>query len=388
MWIDREISSKIINSTKSRPVTLLTGVRQCGKSSLLKKLYPNAEYHTFDNFLSFEAAKENPASFLKQFSGQVILDEVQYLPELFKELKIRVDQERENYGKWILTGSQHFELMENISETLAGRINIIHLETLSAHELRNKNVILLKEYLWKGGYPELWSNKKLEVSSFFESYIKTYIERDLRSIIEVRNLSDFQRFLRTIATRAGQLVNYKNIANDVGVSDMTIRSWFHALEVSGIIYLLAPYYANINKRLVKSPKIYFADHGLLCHLLGVENSNEWESHIYKGALWENFVFMELIKTNSLVPGKDIFFYRDQNGVEIDFIIEKKGKLTFIEAKANEKIDKNKLNFKKVFPLFNNIDIEGIVAIRTTNEYTLELKNFKVFNPLKTLYDFG
>ena len=156
-----------------------------------------------------------------------------------------------------------------------------------------------------------------------------------------------------IAARCGQLLNYKSLSSDVGVSDVTIRKWTHALEISGLIYLLNPYYANIGKRLIKSPKIYFADHGLLCYLLGIENSRDWHAHPQKGSLWENLVMTELVKNHNLVPGNNLFFYRDQNGVEIDFVIEKKGDLFFIEAKAGERIDSKKLHFQKVAALFGN-----------------------------------
>ncbi|MCD4677994.1 MAG: DUF4143 domain-containing protein [Desulfobacula sp.] len=278
--------------------------------------------------------------------------------------------------------------MEHISESLAGRISILHLETLSAVELRNKNIKNIKDFLWKGGYPELWSNKELEISDFFESYIRTYIERDLKTIIDVKNLSDFRRFIRMIAARTGQLLNYKSLSSDVGVSDVTIRKWTHALEISGLIYLLTPYYANIGKRLIKSPKIYFADHGLLCYLLGVENEKDWYSHPYRGSLWENFVMMELVKNYHLIPGNDLFFYRDENGVEIDFVIEKKGKLFFIEAKAGERIDPKKLHFDKVASFFKGkFYIEKILAQNINETKITKQKSYTYHNPLYSCLNF-
>jgi len=299
MWIERQLKSRLLKLTKSRPALLLTGARQTGKSSLLQREFPGVEYITFDYLRQVEAVKDSPEHFLGQFNDPVILDEIQYVPEVFRELKILIDKERLNYGKWIMTGSQQFVLMEHISESLAGRISLLHLETLSADELRKEKIENIKDFLWKGGYPELWSNKQLESSDFFESYIRTYIERDLKTIIDVKNLSDFRRFIRMTASRTGQLLNYKALSSDVGVSDVTIRKWIHALEISGLIYLLTPYYANIGKRLMKSPKIYFADHGLLCYLSGIENEKDWYSHPHKGSLWENFVMMELIKNEGL-----------------------------------------------------------------------------------------
>ncbi len=353
MWIDRIHQKLLHNYAESRPVVMLTGARQTGKSSLLKREFTHAEYITFDHIRNVESAKNSPEFFLNQLEKHscILLDEIQYVPELLREIKILVDNQRKSYGKWILTGSQQFELMSGISESLAGRISIIHLETLSAHELRNSAVKNINDYIWKGGYPEIWSNQKLDINDYFESYIRTYIERDLRTIIEVKNLFEFQKFIRVIASRVGQLLNYSAIANDTGVSDVTIRSWIHTLETSGVIYLLTPYFSNIGKRLIKAPKIYFADHGLLCHLLGIKNHDNFNNHVYKGNIWENIMLMELIKTLHVRPGKDIFFYRDQNGVEVDFVIEKNDILYFIEAKASEKITKEKYSFKKVIPLF-------------------------------------
>ena len=256
------------------------------------------------------------------------------------------------------------------------------LRPLGAEELRNKKHLNFNDYLWKGGYPELWSNPALDVGDFFESYIRTYIERDLKAIIDVKNLNDFRRFVRITASRAGQLLNYKGLSADVGVSDVTIKKWIHALEISGLVYLLPPYYANIGKRLIKSPKVYFADHGLLCYLLRIENESDWFAHAYKGNLWENLVMMELIKTFGLRPGVDLFFYRDQNGVEIDFVVEKKGVLSLIEAKAGERIHPGKLNFEKVAPLFQNrFRIENILALNIKQTRPLKKKDYTCLNPV-------
>lgn len=384
MWINRSITEKLRHRINSRPALLLTGARQTGKTSLLKREFPEAEYITFDHLIQITAAKEAPEYFLQQFGAQVILDEIQYVPEIFRELKIQIDIDRVHYGKWILTGSQQFVLMQNISESLAGRISIMHLETLSARELRLSNVADYRNHLWKGGYPEIWSNRGLDISDFFESYIRTYLERDLKEIIDVKNLNDFRRFIRILASRAGQLLNYKNISADVGISDVTVKKWIHALQVGGIIYLLPPYFTNIGKRMIKSPKIYFADHGLLCHLLGIESELDWLNHSYKGNLWENFVMMELLKSYNLIPGQNLFFYRDQNGVEIDFVIDLKGVLYFIEAKVGENIDKRKLNFNKVLPLFSNkLKTEAILAQNIKENKVIKLDKFSCYNPLLT-----
>ncbi len=308
MWFDRHIEKSILSATQSRPVVLLTGARQTGKSSLFQRMFRDVQYITLDSIQYAEQAKENPDYFLSNFKKPVILDEIQYAPEIFRHIKLLVDQNRKQYGQWLLTGNQKFELMQSVGDSLAGRIRIIHLETLSALEIRRKRTDnKLADFIWKGGYPELWSNPALDIHSFFEDYIQTYLERDLRQIINISNLVDFQRFLRICAARIGQLINYRNMAKDVGVSDVTIKSWLGALEQSGIIYRLPPFYANMGKRFVKSPKLYFADQGLASYLLNIHNYEQWQNHIYKGNLWENVVFCELIKTGLYKPGKNLFF---------------------------------------------------------------------------------
>jgi predicted AAA+ superfamily ATPase len=379
LWVDRGLAPMLQQSFKTRPVTLLTGPRQTGKSSLLQKILPDAAYISFDNLRQLAMAKENPEQFLAQFSTPVILDEIQYAPELFRSLKIMVDENRDDYGRWVLTGSEQFSLMSNVSETLAGRMSILQLNTLSAQELRNSHAPVLNNFIWKGGYPELWHNPDVDPTGFFDDYIRTYIERDLRNILEINKLFEFQRFFRILASRVGSLLNYSDIAKDVGVSDSTIRQWVHALETSGIVYLLPPYFSNVGKRLVKSPKIFFADHGLVCYLLDIKNNKDWQESINKGHLWENLVFMELMKTLPLRPGVDLFFYRDHQGIEIDFVFLKKEKVYLIEAKTS--VNAKKLHFDKVSPLFENRTIKNIVAANIVEKTRFELKDYVLLNPM-------
>ncbi len=384
VWIEREIRTKLQEISDSRPCLLLTGPRQTGKSSLLQRQFPGATYVTFDHLRYVEAATASPQEFLNQFRKPVILDEIQYVPGIFRELKILIDADRSDTGKWLLAGSQQFGLMEKASESLAGRMSIMHLETLSAAELRNSEISGISDYLWIGGYPELWAGAKLNITDFFESYLRSYVERDLKQIIDVKNLTDFRRFLRIAATRVGQLVNFRSLSSDVGVSDVTIRKWLMALQISGIVYLLSPYYANIGKRLVKSPKLYFADHGLLCYLLGIENREDWNAHVNRGNLWENLVLMELIKSSGLRPGEDLFFYRDQNGVEIDFLVERKGKLSLIEAKSSERIASAHLNFAKVAPLFSGrFKLRCYLAQNISDSMVIPTGSADCFNPIYT-----
>jgi len=383
MWIPRSLSDKISAVLETRPALLLTGVRQSGKSSLLRRLFPNSEYVTLDRIAVAQSAQENPESFLRQFDAtpQVTLDEIQYAPNLFRELKIRIDADRGQFGKWILTGSQYFSLMKDVSESLAGRVSIFHLQTLSAGELRHSGFFpLLDDLLWRGGYPEIWAYETIDAAQFYDDYIQTYLERDLRQIINVSNLLDFQRIMRSCAIRAGQLVNFAEMAKDVGVSAKTVKSWINTLETSGLIHLLPPYSANLGKRLIKSPKLFFADQGILCNLLNIRTPKALEGHIHEGSIWENFVFTELLK-HPEVGKKNIFFYRDQNNVEIDFLIEMNNTIYLIEAKSSERIDPKKLNFRKVSPLFA-ATTRNILACRTPETLRIPRKDYDVVNPLK------
>ena len=275
--------------------------------------------------------------------------------------------------------------MKEISESLAGRVRIIQMGTLSAIELNAAKVLDNKrDLLWKGGFPEVWS-ENLNVQIFFDDYIQTYIERDLRQILNVTNLYDFRRFLSLLALRTGQLLNYSELAKDIGISVNTVKSWVSVLEISGIIILVPPYYRNLGKRLIKSPKVYFCDNGLAASFLNIHSIQMLENSLHLGNLWENFVLTELVKYG-IVPGKNIFYFRDQNGVEIDFILEKDGKTYLIEAKNSERPNPQKLNFRKVAPLFKQ-DVKCILACNIQEKGVFELKDYSVYNPLFG-YDFS
>lgn len=379
MWIERDYSEIIEQAVKERPVILLTGIRQAGKSSLLKRLFPDTEYVTLDRLLLAEEAEENPSIFLDRFEKQVIIDEIQYAPSLFRDLKILVDENRNIKGKWILTGSQHFTLMQHVSESLAGRIRILNLGTLSANELNRTNLLKNKrDLLWKGGFPELWA-ERLAPREFYEDYVQTYLERDLKQILNVTNLRDFRRFLSLLAIRVGQLLNYSEIAKEVGVAVNTIKSWVNALEVSGLIILLPPYYKNLGKRLIKAPKLYFSDNGLACAMLNIDSPETLEKSLQLGSIWENFVLSEFLK-EGFVAGKDLFYFRDTNGVEVDFILEKRGEVFLVEAKHSERPDPSKLNFNKVAPLFNK-QVNNLVACGINEKGRFALKGYSICNPM-------
>ncbi len=379
MWIKRFQTEKIEQAQTQRPVILLTGIRQVGKSSLLKKLYPKTEYITLDHVNMADEAETNPSYFLRKLDGQVIIDEVQYAPSLFRYLKIEVDNNRTVKGRWILTGSQRFSLMKGVNESLAGRCAILELHSLSAAELNVAGLLKNnRDLLWKGGFPEIWA-ENLDAPMFYADYIQTYLERDLREVLDVTNLRDFRRFMSLLAVHAGQLLNLSSVAKDISVSVNTIKSWVNALEVSGIIYLLPPYYTNLGKRLIKAPKLFFCDNGLLSALLHVDSEDTYNKSLYRGALWENFTFTELIKAGHS-PGRNLFYYRDQNGVEIDFIIEYKGEVLLIEAKESENPNAHKLNLSRVAPLFKETT-RCFVACTMPEQGMLKIKDYFVYNPL-------
>lgn len=379
MWINRNDTEKILDAVNTRPVVLLTGVRQAGKSSLLQKLFKDAEYVTLDKVLMAEEASVNPSKFLNRFKKQVIIDKIQYAPSLFRELKIRIDEERHVKGKWILTGSQQFTLMKGISESLAGRARILNLHTLSANEINQAGLLKDRnDLLWKGGFPEIWA-QNLEANEFFDDYIQTYLERDLKQILDVSNLRDFRRFLMLLSTRVGQLVNYTELSKGIGVTGNTIKAWISSLEASGLIFLLPPYYNNLGKRLIKSPKLYFCDNGLVSALLNISSLQALEKSPHLGNIWENFVFTEFIK-EGFSPGKNLFFFRDQNAVEIDFILEKDGQIYLIEAKKNERPRAEKLNFSKIAPLFKT-SVKSMVACNADEQGEISLKDYSLYNPL-------
>jgi predicted AAA+ superfamily ATPase len=381
MWIPRLHENTINKAVAQRPSVLLTGARQTGKSSLLKQMFPDYTYVTLDRMLMASEAQESPDMFLKRFQGPVIIDEIQYAPNLFRELKICIDEQRQEKGRWILTGSQQFSLMQRVSESLAGRVRIVSLNTLSSMEIRQSGFFSkdqLEEYLVRGGYPELWADLSLDANDFFDDYIQTYLERDLRTILNIKGLRDFQRLIQICALRAGQLLNYSDMSRDLGVSVNTVKSWISALEAGDLIHMLPPYFGNIGKRLVKSPKLFFADHGLLCHLLRISSLDDYRNSPHKGAVWENLVYSELIKAR-YKPGKELFHYRDQNGVEVDFVIEHSDNLELIEAKATESPDFSRTNLASVARVFSDRSV--VCKIASPVQSDANLRDYGVYNPL-------
>lgn len=382
MWIKRVIIERFRALAAQRPAILLTGARQTGKTSLIKHLFPKAHYVSFDLPQVAAAAEENPTEFLGQFNGMVILDEVQYVPALFRHLKTYIDDHRTEHGKWILTGSQKFQLMKEISDSLAGRIGVLELDTLSAHEIRLAGLDHAN-YEFTGGYPELWAEPMLNRKQFYQDYMITYLERDLKKILAIESLRAFDRFIRSCALRAGQLTNFTELTKDASVSSVTGKKWFEVLEASNICATLEPYFNNHLKRLVKSPKIYFRDQGILCSLLNIHSKPEYHaSHAY-GAVFENFVFNELLRAAELSSKKkSLFFLRDKNNLEVDFLIERGSAIHLIEAKTSEFPQEAITQLEKIGTLFSkHHTVHKYIACKIPEKKPIKIKGVLFFNPL-------
>ncbi len=355
MIVEREIADKIRNLADKFPVVTLTGARQCGKSTLLKHRFPEYEYISLEDPDMQQLAINDPRGFLRNFSGKTIIDEAQHVPQLFPYIQTRVDQAGET-GMYILSGSHNFLLMESITQSLAGRAAILKLAPLSVFELDRAGILPadINDWLFTGGYPRIY-DKKIDPVDFYPSYIQTYVERDVRLLRNVTDLSAFIRFLKLCAGRTGQILNISALAGECGITVATANAWLSVLETSYVIFLLKPYYRNFNKRLIKAPKLYFVDTGLAASLLGLENSGQLSTHYLRGELFENMVVTEYIK-RQFALGKEpqIYFWRDSNRNEVDLLIENGMHLQAVEIKSsatlNENFFQNLRNFQSVAQL--------------------------------------
>lgn len=332
----RLLGLKLKQLAKKFPAIAIMGPRQSGKTTLAKTLFKDYDYVSLENFDDRTVAENDPRGFLENFSKGVILDEIQKVPQLFSYLQGIIDQEK-TPGKFILTGSHNFLLHEKITQSLAGRVSIQKLLPLSIQELKKRKSIAKtwENSAFNGFYPFVHA-QGVKPSDFYSSYLQTYIERDIRSIKNIENLSDFQKFLKLCAGRVGQLLNLSSLALDCGISHTTAKSWLSLLEASFIVYLLRPHYKNFNKRLVKMPKLYFYDTGLLSFLLDIKNTEQLKSHFACGGIFENFIIAEIIKTafNRGETANNLYFWRDNVGHEIDLIIEKPDGFLSVEIKAS------------------------------------------------------
>lgn len=335
--ITRTLAQKLLSLAQQFPVIGLLGPRQSGKTTLVQTLFPHLPYINLEDTNQRSFAQRDPIAFLDKYNAGVVLDEVQHAPDLFSHIQVLVDRNK-MAGQFIITGSQNFSLSERISQTLAGRISLSTLLPLSMEELQfNHHGMTEDELIFQGGYPGLYE-RLISPTDWYPNYIRTYVERDLRLIKNITDLSRFQTFIKLCSGRVGQILNLSSLATDCGISHVTARQWISILEESYIVYLLPPHYQNFNKRLIKMPKVYFYDTGLACSLLGIEDKKQLENHYLRGGLFENLIIAELLKfrfNESKRP--NLYFWRDKSGHEIDCIYETAQQLLPIEIKSSKSL---------------------------------------------------
>lgn len=320
IYKNRVLETKLREYLSVFPVVGVNGPRQSGKSTLLAHCLPDYKYVTFDDFKAQEFLARDPDGFFQQYESHTIFDEVQKVPEIFNQIKLRVDKDRSNYGKFIVTGSSQLMLMQNISESMAGRIGLL---TLLPFQLSEMEARRREDAVFRGCYPELVERNYKNSDDWYGSYLDTYVNKDVRSISNIGDLRDFQRLIRLLAARTSQQLEFASLANDLGVSAATVKRWISVLETSFIIFLLPPYFNNYGKRIVKAPKIYFYDVGLVSYLTGIKNKDLYANGPMTGALFENFVVAEVLKKElHRKSGATLYYFRTSHGVETDLIIDR------------------------------------------------------------------
>ena len=364
-YIHRQIESVIKKAARQFPAVAVTGPRQSGKSTLLREIFSDThDYFTFDDLINREQAISDPKLFLSNISGKAIIDEIQYAPQLLSYVKMLIDNDREEKGRFIFTGSQQFALIKNLGDSLAGRIALFDLLPFSVNEIRsvqgmaNKLDTTLKCFVNSclfGYFPEIAVDSSVNVNTWYGAYLRTYLERDVRTTYNVGKLRDFQSFLQLLASRCSQILNLSSFSNDLGVGVNTIKRWLSILEAGRIIYLLPPYYQNFGKRVTKSPKVYFLDCGLVCYLMGIKNSDLLLKGPMAGQLFENFYIQETIKSffNSGLRPRAYYLHLP-NRLEIDLLLENSNRnISLMEIKFTKtprpSMASSIKKFKKTFP---------------------------------------
>ena len=378
--IKRDITTELLEAAGEYPVVTIFGPRQSGKTTLVQMTFPDKLYYSLEDPDVRMAAETDPRGFLAKLPEGGVLDEIQRLPELLSYIQGIVDRGKKT-GMFILTGSHQPELQQSVSQSLAGRTAVLTLLPFSLPELKNykKNWDPF-ELILKGAYPRL-HEKGLKPARFFNGYMQTYIERDVRALINLKDLRSFQQFFTLLAGRIGQVINYTSLSNDVGVSATTIKNWIGVLKASFVVFELPPFFENIRKRVVKSPKIYFSDVGLAAYLLGMETSDQVSRDPLRGGLYENLFILEILKSG-LNYGKrpELFFYRDTNGNEVDLVIRKGRTLVPVEIKSAVTFTPDFLKgIERFRKITGNRCSKGYVLYNGPEQYTL--KGIRVFNPL-------
>ncbi len=329
----RQLASTLSKMHKFFPVMTVTGPRQSGKTTLVRSCYPDYKYVNLEDLKFRQMAKDDPDNLISKTQNRMIVDEIQHVPELLSTIQVVVDEDKIN-NRFILTGSNQFEYMKNITQSLAGRTGILKLLPATIEELQYSKIMPADKMTYQGFYPALYQTD-FSPSMYYQSYISTYLERDIRQLVNIRDITTFNKFLALCAGRTGQILNMNSLALDAGISHTTIQNWISILEASFIIYRLQPYYKNFNKRVIKAPKLYFYDTGIVCQLLGIISEQQLELHPLRGEIFETMVVSEFMKqyyNRGLQP--NLYYWRDQQGYEIDLIAETALQSIPIEIKSS------------------------------------------------------
>ena len=326
-YIHRELETQISRAVRAFPALVLTGPRRAGKTYLLRRMFPKADYFLLEDPDVVARLRADPHGFLDAVKTPAILDEAQNVPEVFAHVRSRIDRRPRRAGQWLLSGSQEAPLMQGVTESMAGRAAVLQLLPFSTRETP-------KVTLLRGGYPEAVARPG-SARLWFSSYVQTYLERDVRAVTAVKDLATFRRFLALLAGRHGQVLNKTDLAAPIGVSVPTIGQWLGVLETTAQILIVPPFYENLGKRLIKSPKVYVADAGLACHLLGIDSPAELAKSPFRGALFEGFIASEIVKAQANSGGRrELYYFRDQQGLEVDFLVPGRGgAVSLVECKA-------------------------------------------------------
>lgn len=330
-YVHRELEAQVLRASRAFPAVVLTGPRRAGKTSLLLRLFPGASYHLLEDPEVVARLRADPQGFLDALKTPAILDEIQHVPEVFAYVRSRIDRRPNLKGRWFLTGSQEAPLMQGVTESMAGRAAVLQLLPLSSRETP-------KAGLLRGGYPEAVARPG-SARLWFSSYLQTYLERDVRAVTAVRDLSTFRRFLALVASRHGQVLNRTDLAAPLGVTVPTINQWLGVLETTAQVLIVPPFYENLGKRLIKAPRVYIADSGLACHLLGIDTEADLARSTFLGALFEGFVASEILKAQANSGRRrELYHFRDAQGLEVDFLVPGRGgAVTLVECKASRTV---------------------------------------------------
>lgn len=386
----RKAEETLKELAKGYPIVAITGPRQSGKSTLARAIFPKKTYISLEDPDHQERVAADPRGFLEAFPQGVIIDEVQRVPKLFSYLQTKVDELKSN-GFYVLTGSQQFGLMTGISQSLAGRVGLVQLMPFSISELKQSKLLSmgLSEILYKGLYPPLYDqNRKLNSDQWHANYVATYIERDVRKLIRVKDLALFQKFLRMCAARCGQLLNLSSLGADCGISHNTAREWLSVLESSYIVFLLQPHFENFGKRLVKSPKLYFYDTGLAAWLLNIQSPDHLAIHPQRGGLFESLMISELLKARfSQGLASNLYFWRNHVGLEIDVLIDLGTKLNAIEIKSGKTLGSDYFDNLKQWKKIAGTKV-GDLALIYGGDLASSQNNINIYPWTKDLSEMG